>query len=114
MPTSNPGLTLTRIAAGEVHANRAVTFGGTIPSASGVKVLGVSVFDAKIGEPFGVIVSDTAVIEAGAAVAEGDDIITDTQGRAIPATGAVGERPFADALAAASGAGKLIEVLLKR
>lgn len=114
MAASNPGLTLTRIAAGEIHANRAVTFGGTIPNASGAKVLGVSVFDAVTGEPFGVIVSDTAIIEAGAAVAEGDDIITDAQGRAIPATGAAGERPFADALTAATGAGKLIEVLLKR
>ncbi len=114
MPASNPGLTLTRIAAGEVHANRAVTFGGTTPNASGAKVLGVSVFDAVPGEPFGVIVSGTAIIEAGGAVAVGDDIIADAQGRAIPASGAAGERPFADALTAASGAGKLIEVILKR
>lgn len=114
MPASNPGLILTRIAAGEVHSNRAVTYGGTTPNTSGIKVLGVSAFDVKAGEPFGVIVTGTAPIEAGAAVAVGDDIITDAQGRAIPATGAAGERPFADALTAAPGAGKLIEVLLKR
>lgn len=114
MPASNPELTLTRIAAGVIVANRAVTFANLQAAAAGVKVLGVSVFDAQIGEAVAVVVTGTAIIEAGAAIANGDDLVTDDQGRAIPATGAPGERVFSDAMGIATGAGKLVEVLLKR
>lgn len=114
MPAANPDLILTRIAAGTIQANRAVTFGNVVPNAAGAKVLGVSAFDAAMGEPVAVVATGTAMILTGAAVTEGDDIITDNQGRAIPATGAAGERVFADALTGATGAGKLIEVILKR
>lgn len=114
MPASNPELTLTRTAAGAITANRAVTMADHQAAAAGVKVLGVSVCDAQIGEPHPVIVTGTAIIEAGAAIALDDDLVTDNQGRAVPATGAPGERIFADAMGVASGAGKLIEVLLKR
>lgn len=114
MPAANPDLILTRIAAGAIQANRAVTFGNVIPNAAGAKVLGVAVFDGAEGEPVAVVATGTASILTGAAVNEGDDIITDNQGRAIPAAGAEGERPFADALTGATAAGKLIEVILKR
>lgn len=114
MPASNPGLTLTRIAMGSVHANHAVTFSGITPNASGSKVLGVSAFDAMAGEPIGVVVSGSAIIESGGAIAIGDGVMTDSQGRAISATGNIGEYVFADALTAANGPGSLIEVLFKR
>lgn len=115
MPASNPDLILTRIAAGEIQGNRAVTFADTIPAAAGAKVLGVAAFDCHAGQPYAVHVTGTgtAIIVAGAAVPLGADVVTDPQGRAVPATGADGERPFGDALTAAAGAGTLIEVLLK-
>lgn len=113
MPPSNPELILTRTAVGNISANRAVTHADTTPDTAGVKVLGVAASDAVIGEPYGVTVTGTAIIEAGAAVSVGDDIITDNQGRAIPATGTAGERPFGDALTGATAAGKLFEILLK-
>ncbi len=79
------------------------------------------------------------IMETGAAIAVGGSIITDNQGRAIPATGVLAidchcgedayrvdthtdllqgadlpEFVFADALQPANGPGEFIEVLLRR
>lgn len=131
-------LTLTLIASGAVAENRAVGFDGAQADTQGQKVMGTAMTVAANGETLGVVTHGTAIIETGASVAVGDSIIADTQGRAMPATGALTlaagavavtssaangailegsdspEFVFADALQSAGGAGEFIEVLLRR
>jgi hypothetical protein len=130
-------LTLTLIASSAITANRAVGFDGIQATSQGQKVMGASVTDAETGNSVAVITHGSAILEAGAAITLGDSLIADSQGRVIPASvlgvasgatpvtgtaanGAVlegAELPdfvVADALQAASGAGKMIEVLLRR
>jgi len=130
-------LTLSVVASGAVTRARAIAFDGAQASVQGQKVMGVAEYDAADKEAFAATVSGTAIVEAGAAIAVGDSLIVDAQGRAIPSTGKLavgagavavtssaangqiltgGDAPefvFADALAAASGAGKFVEVLLR-
>ncbi|MBF0098565.1 MAG: DUF2190 family protein [Magnetococcales bacterium] len=131
-------LILTVIANGSVSENRAVAFNGSQASIAGQKVMGASVSRAATGEALAVVTSGTAIMESGAAITVGQSLMSDSQGRAVPvsgtltvASGAVAvtssaangailqgaelpEYLFADALQAASGAGELIEVLLRR
>ena len=138
MPTQSITLlSLTATASGAVTERRAVKFSGAQADTQGEKVLGVAHQGAADGKDFAVDVRGTAVIEAGAAIAVGESLIVDTQGRAIPATGSLAivagatavtssaangqilegadlpEHVFADALQAAAAAGDLIEVLLR-
>lgn len=130
-------LALTRTASGAVTKYRAVGFDGAQATVQGQKVLGSALYDAVDGEEFPVAVDDTVLVEAGAAIAAGDSLIVDAQGRVIPASplevaagatqvtstaanGAIltGSEPpnyiWADALEAASAAGQIIEVLPRR
>lgn len=131
-------LTLTMIASGAVTENRALGFDGAQADTQGQKVMGTAMTSALNGEALGVVTHGTAIIESGAAVAVGDSIMSDAQGRAIPATGTLalaagvvavtssaangailegGDLPeylFADALQPAVGAGEFIEILLRR
>jgi hypothetical protein len=131
-------LILTVIATGAVSENRAVAFNGSQASASGQKVMGTSMSRAATGEALAVVTSGTAIIESGAAITVGQSLMSDSQGRAIPVSGTLSlasgatavtssaangavlygadlpEYSFADAMQAASGAGELIEVLLRR
>lgn len=124
-------------ASGAVTARRAVTFAGAQATTQGEKVLGVSQYDAADTELVAVDTIGTTIIEAGAAIAVGDSLIVDAQGRAIPVTGNLvvaagatavpssaangeiltgGDLPefvFADAMQAASAAGEFIEVHLR-
>lgn len=137
----------TLIAAGAVTAYRAVGFGGAQATAAGQKVLGVAATDAADGDTFLAHTIGSAPVTSGAAIAVGDSLIVDTQGRAIPAAALAVANPtvdagavamtssaangavltqgaitgadlptyvFADALQAATGAGEVIEVLLRR
>lgn len=121
-----------------VTVYRCITFDGAQCTVQGEKVAGVARNDALAGDDYAATVIGTAVVETGAAVAVGDGLICDTQGRAIPTSGQIavragatavtstaangtilqgGEMPeyvFADALQAAAGAGQFIEVLLRR
>ncbi len=130
-------LVLSFVAAGAVGAFRAVGFDGAQATVQGAKVAGVAQYDAADGKDFVATVKGTAVIEAGDAIAVGDSLIVDAEGRAIPATGALGvaagavqvtssaangailsgadlpEFVFADALQAASAEGEFIEVLMR-
>lgn len=126
------------VAPAAVTEYRAVGFTGAQATVQAQKVMGVSNRGALIGDGFEVTARGTAVIEAGAAIAVGDSLITDSQGRAIPSTGKLaiaaggvamtsaaangltdltgGDAPeyvFADALQAAAAAGALIEVLIR-
>lgn len=132
------GLVLTFTASGAVSAHRAIGFTGAQATVQGQKVLGVSPRQAGSSAVSDVTVSGTEVIEAGGAFARGASLIVDNQGRAIAATGSLGiaagatavlssaangailtgadlpEYVFADAFEASSGAGALVEVLLRR
>lgn len=114
MSQKTPLLTLTVTAAGAVAACRFVGFGGAQVTAAGAKALGVSTTSALDGDDLAIDVIGTTVIESGGAIAVGDDIVADSQGRAIvnPAVG--GEIVLAQALDGASGAGEFVEVLLVR
>lgn len=139
MSASNiPILTLSAQAAGAITANRAVGFDRLQATVQGQKVQGVARSAAALNEYVPVDVLGTTVIEAGAAFAAGAALIVDAQGRAIASTGALavaagavavtstaangailqgGDPPeyvFADALDAATAAGELVEVLLRR
>lgn len=139
MPAQSHSLfPLTLRASGAVAARRAVGFGGAQASAPGGKVAGVADYSADDGGYFTVTVIGTAVIETGAAVAVGDGLIVDAQGRAIPSTGPLAlkagatavtstaangailqggdgpEHVFADAMEAAGASGAFIAVLLRR
>jgi hypothetical protein len=109
-----PILTLTTVATAAVAAHRFVDFDGTQCDVAGAKPKGVSVYAAAAGEAFATDVLGTTKVEAGAAIALGakglTPVKTDAEGRAIPHDG-VGEIA-GYALEAASGAGKVHEVLL--
>lgn len=130
-------LTLTQTASGAVTAHRAIGFEGAQATVQGQKILGIAVTDATDGQAVALITHGTAIVVSGAAMAVGDSLISDDQGRLIPASAlgvAEGATPVtgtaangailegadlpafvvADALYAASAAGESIEVLLRR
>jgi hypothetical protein len=134
---SRPTLTLTLKAAGVVARHRAVTFGGAQATVAGSKVAGIAATAAADGEHFAVNVGGSVVVESGGGFSAGAGLAVDSQGRAVAAAaltvasgatpvtstaanGAIltgGELPqfvFADALETASGAGELVEALLRR
>lgn len=106
-------LTETVVAVGAVAVRRAVGFDGAQASVGGQKVLGVADMTVSDGSPLPVVAKGTAIIDSGGAVARGDDLVVDAEGRAITAPGVAGEVVFADALQAAVGPGHPIEVLLR-
>lgn len=131
-------LSLPITASGAVTAYRGIGFDGAQATAQGQKIMGIARSDAGDAEKLTLDVAGTAIVEAGAAIAVGDALIMDSQGRAIPSTGALavaagsttvtstaangailtgGDAPeyvFGDALEAAAAAGQTIEVLLRR
>lgn len=136
---SIPILSLTLTAPGAVTAHRAVKFSGAQATVQGEKVAGVARFAAAAAnDKITVDVKGTTIVESGAAFAVGDSLIVDAQGRAIVQTSALrvkagavavtstaangailegGDGPdyvFADALEAATAAGELVEVVLRR
>ncbi len=102
-------LTLSLVAAGAVAAARFVTPLGARAGAD-VNTIGVACSDAASGERVSVDVRGTTTVEAGAAVAVGATLKSDSVGRAI--TWATSGAKVAIALEAATAAGQFIEVLL--
>ena len=131
-------LTLTVTADGAITNFRAVGFDGAQATVQGQKVMGVAIADAANEDDLAIVTCGTTSVEVGAIIAQGDSLIVDTSGRAIPATGALGvasggmtvastaangailegadlpEFIFADAMEAASAVGEFIEILLRR
>lgn len=103
-------LTLTVTAAGPIAANRFVTAAGAQGTAD-AHVLGVARSAANAGEAVPVIALGTAVVEAGGAIAAGDPISCDADGRAVPTDGDTYSVTVARALADA-GPGQPVEVFL--
>lgn len=91
-------------------ANRCITYTGALATA-GDNVLGISPYEANAGDIAAVNLRGIAVVEAGAAIAVGQEVMTAAQGVIIPLTGTV--KPIGNALDAATAVGDLIRVLLK-
>lgn len=95
-------------ATGAIVKDRFVNFKGAQAKA-GETVLGVAPYDVENGDTAAVDIVGIAVVEAGGAVATGDEVGSDAQGCAV--TGAA--KVAGTALTAAAGAGETIRVLLK-
>lgn len=106
---SIPVLSLPVTAAGTIAANRFVT-AARAQAGADANTLGVSRTAAVASDQLTVDVLGTATVEAGAAVAAGATIKSDSSGRAI--TWATSGAKVAIALEAAAASGQLIEVLL--
>ena len=74
--------------------------------------IGVLCDTPKAGQPGQVQTVGSAKVLSGAAVAIGDNIMTDASGRGVPASGAT-QHIVGKAMEAASAAGQLIEVVLR-
>jgi hypothetical protein len=133
-----PILTLSVVATTAIARGRGVTFGGAQANATGQKVMGIAQHDAAIGETVAVVVCGSVIAESGAALAVGNTVAVDTQGRMVVAatlsvvagatqvtsatangagiiTGA--DSPIfavGDVLQAATAAGQFVEILLRR
>lgn len=99
---------------GSVTAGRAVKYDGTQATVAGERFLGIAEYDGEgEGRDLGVAVLGTKDAEAGAAVARGDELVCDAQGRLITAPGTPGEFVIGSALGSASAAGETFEILLR-
>ena len=67
----------------------------------------------EVGSPATVAISGITNILSGAAIAAGRPITSDSQGRAVDATGVNGAVVYGESVDAVAGAGHLIPVLLK-
>lgn len=105
----SPLLTLTVTAGGTIAAHRFVT-AASAQAGADANALGVAQSAAVATEKIPVDVLGTTIVEAGAAVAAGATIKSDSTGRAITWVTSGGR--LAVALEAAAGAGEFIEVLL--
>jgi len=118
MSTMNRLLAKTIIAAAEVRARRIVKLNASrqvLPSAADTdNHVGVSdtVGPVPIGERCDVIVTGIAEVEAGAAIAPGEAITADAQGRATPA--AAGDTAVGYAFTDAEQTGDFVDVVLGR
>ena len=106
---SFPILSLTRIAAGAIVANRLVTPANLVAGA-GENTLGIARTAAASGDAFTVDAEGTVVAESGAAVTAGASLKSDATGRVID--WATSGAKVAIALQAATAAGQFIEVRL--
>jgi hypothetical protein len=104
-----PILALPVKAAGAIVANTFVT-PGNVQAGAAAHTLGVARTDAASGDMLAVDVLGTALVLSGAAVSAGDALQTDASGNAITQTST--NPVVARALAAATAANQLIEVLL--
>ncbi len=78
-----PTLTLTRSAAGAISAHQFVDFGGH-PAGEDAKVVGVAQSDALPGDDVAVVAVGMVTMTAGAAIAAGDEVISDANGLPVP------------------------------
>jgi hypothetical protein len=104
-----PGLVLTKRAIGAVTMYRCVTFSGAQVGTQGAKALGVAQINAIDGEDFSVAVDGTVIVEIGAAVAIGDALICDAQGRVIPSTGPLVLKAGAIAVTSVAASGAVLQ-----
>jgi hypothetical protein len=135
--TEFPLLSITLTPAAAVTAYRGVGYDGAQIAVAGAKIAGIARTAALAGASLSVIDKGIAIVEVGAAVAIGDALTMDAQGRAVTATsvaiaagatavtsaaangaaditgGVLPQYVFGDARQAASAAGQLIEVMMR-
>lgn len=99
---------LTVVATAVIAANTFVTVGGTTAAAAG-NALGVTDTAGGIGQALNVNVLGTALVVAGGAIAAGAAVEVGAAGSAVTKAAGV---TVGRALAAAVGAGDLVEILL--
>lgn len=107
MKPQNVILTVTKTLTADIPARRFVGFGGAF--AGGGKALGVTEFESEAGEPFAVNVLGVMLVETGGAVAAGNAVASDDEGRAVEWSG--GGEQNGLSLDTASGAGQFIRVV---
>lgn len=100
--------TVTVKAAAALTGRRFVTTTGTVPAANAA-VLGATIANAAIGDYVTCVTLGTAEVEAGAAIAAGATLATDSSGRAVTYASGV---KIGTAMQAATAAGQIIEVNL--
>jgi len=106
-----PNLELTVTADGALIESRAVGFDGAQISTAGAAALGFARSDYADGLQANVIAGGVVTAESGAAVAVGDALELDAQGRVVTQdTGTT----VAHALTAATGAGEFARIIIKR
>lgn len=108
MKTEIVCLTVTIAAAAALSRFRLVSFAGA-PTGAGARAMGVAVTSFSSGEQAGVAVRGELLVEAGAAVAVGAQVESDSSSRAITLASGV---PFGVARDAAAAAGDIIRVLV--
>ncbi len=108
MQTEKTILIVTLIAAGALQPQRLVGFAGTMCTA-GERALGVPRYLGVVGDPVAVATHGELLVEAGAAVAVGDQVQADATSRAVTLSTGV---PFGVARDAATAAGDIIRVLV--
>ena len=108
MKTEIVSLAVTIAAAAALSRFRLVDFSGN-PAAAGERALGVPVTSFSTGEQAGVAVRGELLVEAGAAIAVGAQVESDSSARAITFSAGV---PFGVARDAAAAAGDIIRVLV--
>lgn len=108
MKTGKILLATTVLAAAALTRLRLVDFAGA-PAAAGVRALGVANATYDTGEQAGVDVRGELVVEAGAAVAVGEQVQADATARVVPLAAGVA---FGVARDAATAAGDFIRVLV--
>ena len=107
MQTEKILLTLTVAAAAALTKQRFVNFAGA-PAVAADATLGVANANYDAGEQAGVATAGEILVEAGAAIAQGAQVQSDAQGRAITLAAGVASGRARDAAAAA---GDIIRIL---
>ena len=106
--THIPVLSMTRKVTADIEAHRFIEADGSLPVAKG-HALGVTQYEAKANELATVMVLGVTQVQVSAAVALGDALMVDADGRVKTNNGG---KAVARALSAASAENDLIPVLL--
>jgi len=110
--SSQPMLQRTVKAAGTITARRFVGFDNLQITVQANSAKGVSRDDAVIGDVIAVTMMGTETLESGGAFAVGDDIYSDTSGRAITIGSPTTQKRNGVAMEASGGAGEFVEIFL--
>jgi hypothetical protein len=85
MKTEVPGITVSIPAAADLVKNRFIGVDGNYCAAN-AKALGVSQTDTKQGQQCPVVTGGVKLVESGGAVAAGEEVVSDANGKAVAAT----------------------------
>ena len=105
-------LKFTAIAAAAIAERQLVGFNDQ-PTGLNGKVKGAAANDAATGDAVALTAIGLVDLPAGAAIAAGDDLISDANGKPIPKGATANPNVFAIALSAATAAGARVSVLIR-